>query len=384
MRKGLLYFTVAGLFVVSTLFSGCSSGMKQAEIAVIIDETDLTSLAAELSHELLEEGIDTVAVVDFSDPEGNVTEFEQEITEKVFLAMAGFTGKLWVLSGEYLNNLLSSQEPPDAVWHVMGIKAVVYGTVSPESEKVILCLKVLDVKTAEIINQVTKECRAVPKSDSGTYLAHPGRRARKIEDYQIPTFPWPPPEASASSKIPSEFLLAPTVPTSLSEVARNLEYALDLTGYTERSYYAVPDGFALATRLEQMNPDGTSKQPPDRWAIDVSPPKVFSLASYLKAIFTAQEGHFRIITFIVTSSPFTQSSQTDISREDAIEWLTTGVQVLPQTIGKFPFTEHHYCVALIYEFEQATRNHEPYFKRLSTLPGIEHLKQTQLWEILEK
>ena len=96
------------------------------------------------------------------------TEFEQDITEKIFLAMAGFTGKLWVLSGEYLKNLLSSQEPPDAVWHVMGVKAVVYGTVNPKSEKVVLSLKVLDVKTAEIIilehhevNTIQPECKFI-------------------------------------------------------------------------------------------------------------------------------------------------------------------------------------------------------------------------------
>ena len=113
-------------------------------------------------------------------------------------------------------------------------------------------------------------------------------------------------------------------------------------------------------------------------------PKVFSLASYLQALFTAQPGHFRIIAFIVTSAPFAQNPNMLVSREDAMEWLAVGSQTLPASIGSLPYSEWHYCVALVYEFEQPTRNHEASFKMLSAFSGIEHLKKAKIWEVLER
>ena len=43
----------------------------------------------------------------------------------------------------------------------------------------------------------------------------------------------------------------------LGQVDRKLRKALDDCGYVETSYFWVPGGFAAATRLEQINPDGT-------------------------------------------------------------------------------------------------------------------------------
>jgi hypothetical protein len=392
--KKVWHYWATGLLLL--LVSGCSTGVplsKEPKEPITVDAVEIERLAAELSHELLQEEIDTIAIVDFTNPEGEVSSFEREMTEKIFLAMTGFSGKFWVLSGDYLKDILSSQESESAVWHVMGVKAVIYGTVQPDSKAVTLSLKAVDAETEKTIRVVSRECKTISMPESAMYMVEVGEEAgvhsRKLElesGYEpLPVFPWPPPEASAATKIPSRYLMSdPLSPTSLDAVSQNLETALDRTGYTERSYYAVPGGFALVTRLEQFYPDGTSKQPPERWAVEVMPPKSFSLTSYLKALFTAQEGHFRIITFIVTSSPFRQSSNADINREDAMEWLSTGLQILPYSIGRNPYTDRHYCVALIYEFEQATRNHEARFKALSTLPGIEHLKQAQIWSILEK
>lgn len=42
----------------------------------------------------------------------------------------------------------------------------------------------------------------------------------------------------------------------LGHVAESLAGALEKVGYSERSYFSVPGGFALATKLEQIYPDG--------------------------------------------------------------------------------------------------------------------------------
>ncbi|PIE33512.1 hypothetical protein CSA56_11340 [candidate division KSB3 bacterium] len=397
MKKRRHYWIIG---LVLWLVSGCSTGIplpKEVSGPSTVDETEIGQLVAELSHELLQEGIDTIAIVDFTNSLGQSSDFERDMTEKVFLAMTGFSGKFWVLSGDYLKKMLASQESDSAVWHVMGVKAVVYGVVQSNSKDVTLSLEAVDTETERTIRAVSRECRLIDRPETTMYMVETGENAEEIpearprqldiaHEYEsLPTFPWPPPEASAAAKVPSHYLTGSSLsPVRLDAVSQSLETALDRTGYTERSYYAVPGGFALVTRLEQFHPDGSSKQPPDRWSVEVIPPKSFSLASYLKALFTAQEGHFRIITFIVTSSPFRQSSDDDISREDAMEWLSTGLRILPYSIGRIPYTERHYCVALIYEFEQATRNHEAQFKALSTLPGIEHLKQANIWDVLEK
>ncbi len=169
---------------------------------------------------------------------------------------------------------------------------------------------------------------------------------------QIPQFPWPPPEASTSAILPNEFfhessgkiVLLRYVDTCLSDALGNADYG-------DKCYYAVPDGFALVTRLEQINDDGTSKPEPDRWASEMGPLRNFSLSAYLKALFTNKPGLFRIIVFIVTPHPFSQS-EAKVSRDEAIEWLHQGLNKLPKSIGKLEYTEEYTCTALIYEFEK--------------------------------
>jgi hypothetical protein len=169
----------------------------------------------------------------------------------------------------------------------------------------------------------------------------------------------------------------------LANVANKLEAALDHTGYSQKKYYQVPDGFALVSQLEQFNPDGTSKDLPDRWAAEFRPPRIFSLKSYIEAIFTANPGQYRIVTFIVTSQPFEESEET-VTREEAMEWLDSGMIVLPKSIGEQPYTDEHYCTALIYEFELPGKGKEAFFKKSSELSGKDHLKKSKLWAALEQ
>lgn len=199
----------------------------------------------------------------------------------------------------------------------------------------------------------------------------------------IPKFPWPPPNASAFAKIPSSILSSLDTKISLANVANKLEAALDHTGYSQKKYYQVPDGFALVSQLEQFNPDGTSKDLPDRWAAEFRPPRIFSLKSYIEAIFTANPGQYRIVAFIVTSQPFEESEET-VTREEAMEWLDSGMIVLPKSIGEQPYTDEHYCTALIYEFELPGKGKEAFFKKSSELSGKDHLKKSKLWAALEQ
>ncbi|MCI5218088.1 MAG: hypothetical protein D3914_02590 [Candidatus Electrothrix sp. LOE2] len=201
--------------------------------------------------------------------------------------------------------------------------------------------------------------------------------------HKIPQFPWPPPHPSAYSIIPPRLLPSLTNKNYLKNVAEKLETAFDQAGYSQRKYYQVPDGFALVSQLEQFNPDGTPKTPPDRWAANYLPPTIFSLTSYLRVLFTANPGRYRIIALIVTSQPFEENKEI-VTREEAMGWLGGGMIVLPKSIGKQPYTDQHYCTAYIYEFEQPDKDKKPFFKPLSNLTGKDHLEKSKLWAALKK
>ncbi|MCK4785602.1 MAG: hypothetical protein KAV87_17745 [Desulfobacteraceae bacterium] len=199
----------------------------------------------------------------------------------------------------------------------------------------------------------------------------------------IPKFPWPPPRASATAEIPARFFSSqPSDVLRLRDVKRALQDALESCGYFEKSYYSVPDGFAMATRLEQINRDGTSKEPPDRWAVEVQRPREFSLKAYLVALFTATPGYYRIIVFIVTSTPFYQTRRM-VSRQEAMDWLGSGLNELPDSIGELEYSEKYTCTALIYEFEQPNPGEPGELKIPSNLQGRTHLVKANLWQALE-
>jgi serine/threonine protein kinase len=202
-----------------------------------------------------------------------------------------------------------------------------------------------------------------------------------LTDY--PYFPWPPPKASAKDKIPNEFLRkTKSEQIFLQDIDRRLNSALDEAGYFDKSYFAVPDGFAIVTRLEQIHTNGISKPDPQRWASEVGPLREFSISAYLRALFTSNAGYFRVIVFIVTHYPFTQAD-ISVNRDQAVAWLHEGLDKLPRSIGRLSYSEDYSCTALIYEFEKIDDEKEAVAKIPGRHTGRKHLIKSQLWSKLE-
>jgi hypothetical protein len=200
----------------------------------------------------------------------------------------------------------------------------------------------------------------------------------------IPEFPWPPPRASATEVIPSKLLKAKTGATSLRDVERRIRQVLGENGYSEASFYAVPDGFALVTRLEQINDDGTPKEGPQRWSLEVPRLSEFSFSAYLRALFLAPPGYFRVIVFIVTPHPIVQS-EAKVTPKEAGHWLTAGADRLPESLGTLDFSREAYlCTALVYEFNRRTESDEPAILDPGNIPGRIHLLKAGLWEALTR
>lgn len=199
-----------------------------------------------------------------------------------------------------------------------------------------------------------------------------------------PRFPWPPPRASASEVIPRTLLEAEDGPTLLRDVDRRINEALERNGYYESSYYAVPEGFALVTKIEQIEADGTPKEGAERWSLDREPLREFSLSAYLAALFRATPGHYRLIVFAVTPCPFAQSDK-EVTPEEADAWLSGGMLQLPPPIGELDFSSAAYtCTALVYEFERETEDEEARIQCPGRILGRTHLLKAGIWEALQR
>lgn len=215
-------------------------------------------------------------------------------------------------------------------------------------------------------------------------LPSPSPPAQAKSTDRIPQFPWPPPAASAEDTIPRSFLLKTSGKNVvLRDVDQRLVAALDACGYVDKSYYAVPDGFALVTQLEQINRDGTPKGPPERWSAKVDPLSTFSLSDYIDALFTANPGRYRVIVFVITSRPFSQADA-KVSKEETLSWLSKGLNQLPASIGNLPFIESYAATALVYEFDEPRAGEKAVLITPSNLTGRDHLTKAKIWPTLEK
>lgn len=194
----------------------------------------------------------------------------------------------------------------------------------------------------------------------------------------IPRFPtWPPPRSSAFSEIPSSELLGSKSSPRLIDAAERLNAALTYAGYSEQAFYSIPSGFAVVARIEQIFPDGRPKLGDERWPLTIQPPRVFSLLSYFRSLFSANTGLFRVVVFFVTSSPIRQAAN-PVEHRAAIEWAWAGTNRVPTTVGFTEYTSNVRCTALIYEFEQSSQNTEATQRMPSSLAGRVHLERSAI------
>lgn len=199
----------------------------------------------------------------------------------------------------------------------------------------------------------------------------------------IPMLPvWPPPLASANAEIPKELLVRPAERPRLLDVANRLVAALDRAGYAERSYYAVPQGFALVSRMEQIEPDGKPWKGDGRWPVKAAPPPIFSLTSYLRALFSSPQGLYRVIVFVVTNRPFAQQAASQDSPPR--QWVWAGANRLPTVVGFVDFTSEYSCTALIYEFKREPGSKNATVVLPGNLPGRTHLERSKILSALQQ
>ncbi|MEO1334008.1 MAG: hypothetical protein AAFV29_00125 [Myxococcota bacterium] len=201
----------------------------------------------------------------------------------------------------------------------------------------------------------------------------------------LPDFPWPVPAPSARMALPRSLLTktADQKAPRLKDVANELDARLVDAGYSERAYFRLQReeqtvGFALVTRMERISQDGTP-YPPEKRFLSAGAPDQFSVVDFLKSLFVAPVGYYRVIVFIVARTPVKVAAD-KVSEAGARQWLTAGGTRLLGCVANMPYTDEYGLDALIYEFRHAPEESEPSDKKVSQLapssldPAI-HLKR---------
>ncbi|MGP1677544.1 MAG: hypothetical protein ACTS6J_10355 [Burkholderiales bacterium] len=192
-------------------------------------------------------------------------------------------------------------------------------------------------------------------------------------------FPWPPPQPS-SLRVLQTSLLAAASGKTLGDLDRVLTDALDQIGYTDRSYFTIPGGYVLVTRLEGIEPDGTPKAGEERWSSGPPAADSFTLSNYFAALFSAKPGLYRVIVFAITPQPFQATGKPPTAAQTQ-DWLSRGYNVLPPQVATLRYTDEVACTALIYEFEKAPAG-TAQIKQPGRIPAQQHLERNRLVSVL--
>jgi len=156
-----------------------------------------------------------------------------------------------------------------------------------------------------------------------------------------------------------------------------LNRALGATGYENLRYFKFSEGYAVVTGMEQIRTSGEPLPGRDRWPRDAKFVSEFSISSYLKSLFMARKGFFRLIVFVVTADAMPTMSYS-VTRSGALGWLKTGWTRLPPDTAKKSYSELHSTSALIYEFAITENTTGPVFSEPSLISAEQHLRGGKL------
>lgn len=206
----------------------------------------------------------------------------------------------------------------------------------------------------------------------------PAPSASPEQQGALPSFPWPPPAASVSYVLPKALIAKHGTVGDLTDAIID---ALERTGYVERSFYGTPvGGVVLMTRIERIEDDGSPAGAGNRWADVPRQADAAGLASFLRGLFFAAPGRYRVILFVVQGQPFTQDPDKPLSGTQAQKLLRGGANALPADVAAQQLSGSQ-CTALIYEFA----NDGTAMKRVdSRLTARQHLEKAGIMAQLEQ
>ena len=152
MNKRKCSFLICGAVILLVLLSATAWGY----------EKEIEQLSATMAEKIAAKGKKTVAVVDFTDLEGNVTQLDRFIAEEFSVALASSGKGFRVIDRTHLKSIIKENklsatgliDPATArkLGKIAGVDALVTGTLTPFGDNVRVTIKVLDSDTADIID----------------------------------------------------------------------------------------------------------------------------------------------------------------------------------------------------------------------------------------
>ena len=167
MKRERMFLTgVSGLIVAASLLLPGFAGAQGYE-------NEIQNLSVKMAQKLVNSGKSKIAVVDFTDLKGNVTELGRFIAEEFSVALLESSQGFEVLDRTHLQSILKEHklsetgliDPQTArkLGQFAGVDALVTGTITPLGESVRLAVKVLDVESAKVISATSGN---IPATDA--------------------------------------------------------------------------------------------------------------------------------------------------------------------------------------------------------------------------
>jgi len=128
-------------------------------------EEEIKGISANMAKDIADAGKKTIAVADFTDLQGNVTELGRFLAEEFSVALAGAGTRFEVVDRIHLKSIIMEHklsatgmiDPTTArkLGKIAGVQALITGTVTPFGDNVRITVKILDTETAKIIGAST-------------------------------------------------------------------------------------------------------------------------------------------------------------------------------------------------------------------------------------
>ena len=150
-------------------------------------EEEIKDISANMAGKIADAGKKTIAVADFTDLQGNVTELGRFLAEEFSVALAGAGTKFEVVDRIHLKSIIMEHklsatgmiDPKTArkLGKIAGVQALITGTVTPFGDNVRITVKILDTETAKIIGASTANIAKTKAIEEllarGIELSHP-------------------------------------------------------------------------------------------------------------------------------------------------------------------------------------------------------------------
>jgi TolB-like protein len=152
MKKSFLFVVIIALFFLISSFG-------------LAYENEIQSLTGDLAKKITNSKKKVIAVVDFTDLKGNITELGRFLAEELSISLAASDNGFEVVDRNHLKSLLQEYKlsmsglidlkTTQKIGQISGTDALVTGTVTLFESSIRLGVKVLDTKTAKIITAAT-------------------------------------------------------------------------------------------------------------------------------------------------------------------------------------------------------------------------------------